>query len=99
MVGESKAHTALAQIFESLGQVKEAIDHLEALLDVAKLMDRTTEARAYCRLGMIYAQHSQLDYAATYFERYYTTAWAMKDAKMLASAAINLGLTTCALPS
>ncbi|BBN20590.1 tetratricopeptide repeat protein 29 [Marchantia polymorpha subsp. ruderalis] len=98
-VGESKAHTALAQIFESLGQVKEAIDHLEALLDVAKLMDRTTEARAYCRLGMIYAQHSQLDYAATYFERYYTTAWAMKDAKMLASAAINLGLTTCALPS
>ncbi|KAL2611243.1 hypothetical protein R1flu_022935 [Riccia fluitans] len=97
-VGKCKAHTALAQVYESLGHVKDAVNQLDSLLDTAKLMDRTTEARAYCRLGLIYTRHSQLDYAVAYFERFYTTAWKMKDAKMLAIAAINLGFTRCVLP-
>ncbi|KAL3682435.1 hypothetical protein R1sor_000457 [Riccia sorocarpa] len=97
-VGKCNAHTALAQIYESLGQVKDAVNQLESLLDTAKLMDRTTEARAYCRLGLIYARHSQVDYAVAYFERFYSTAWKMKDPKMLAIATINLGFTRCVLP-
>lgn len=92
-LGKTKGHAAAAQVFNALGKTDGEIHHLELLLQVSKLLDKRTEANAYCKLGIAYTEQNQLDYATTYFERYYCLAVELKDPEMLAWAAINIGLT------
>ncbi|CAM6101995.1 unnamed protein product [Calypogeia fissa] len=92
-LGKTKGHAAAAQVFNALGKPDGEIHHLESNLQVSKLLDKRTEANAYCKLGIAYTEQNQLEYATTYFERYYKLAVELQDPEMLAWAAINIGLT------
>ncbi|MCO5580494.1 hypothetical protein L7F22_034362 [Adiantum nelumboides] len=91
MVGQSKAHAAIAKIQESMGETRIAIKHLEALLEVSQHVNLETQATACCKLGLIYNQQNLYDKAHLYFKRFFKLACALKDPKLMDAARLNLG--------
>ncbi|KAI5057329.1 hypothetical protein GOP47_0027344 [Adiantum capillus-veneris] len=91
LVGQSKAHAAIAKIQESMGETEIAIMHLEALLEVSQHVNLETQSTACCKLGMIYNKQHIYDKALLYFEMFFKLACALKDPKLMDAARLNLG--------
>ncbi|KAH7436876.1 hypothetical protein KP509_05G039900 [Ceratopteris richardii] len=91
MMGQSKAHAAIAETQESMGETEKAIQHLEASLDVSQHVNLETQAAACCKLGIMYNKQYIYDKALIYFEKFFELACALKEPKLMDAARLNIG--------
>ncbi|CAK9861734.1 unnamed protein product [Sphagnum jensenii] len=105
-VGEGKAHAAMAEVYELIGKHEDAIGHMESYLKVAEDTNLTTkrsirltshiylstQAKAACKIGMLYQRHGDVQLAKKHFENFFEMARKLKDVKMQAVARINIGV-------
>ena len=95
---EGAVHSLLAQCFEGLHRLDDAVAALKELRRLSReasgepaAPDYQGLANAACRLGLIFYQRGQYADAVATFEEMYTTARRMKDARLLNTARVNLG--------
>lgn len=91
-VGEGEACCALAQCYQDLGDVAQAISYLEKFLELSKNANPSNHARACCSLGVIYSKQRKFDRAVTYFDKFFEVAKTLHDRRMLDVARVNLGI-------
>lgn len=95
--GKSKAYEALATSHEALDDNRTATAHMEKSLEFAESTNPDTEARASCKLGMLYSRHKQSDQAVEQFEKFYKMACELKNIRLIDHAKFNLGVARGAL--
>jgi hypothetical protein len=62
------------------------------LIDGSHFFYLSTQAKAACKIGMLYQRHGDVQLAKKHFEDFFEMARELKDVKMQAVARINIGV-------
>eukprot|EP00747_Dinoflagellata_sp_TGD_P168980 gnl/TRDRNA2_/TRDRNA2_196716_c0_seq1.p1 gnl/TRDRNA2_/TRDRNA2_196716_c0~~gnl/TRDRNA2_/TRDRNA2_196716_c0_seq1.p1 ORF type:complete len:484 (-),score=119.59 gnl/TRDRNA2_/TRDRNA2_196716_c0_seq1:66-1448(-) len=92
-IGESAARAALAQAYEAVGNVAEAIKQLENLLNVAsEAGELKAQASACLNLGVLYNGRGDHEKSVELLEQHFDLARQLGDRRLIDSARVVLGM-------
>jgi tetratricopeptide (TPR) repeat protein len=91
--GEAAARAALAHAYEAIGNKKEAINHLECLLNVANdAGELQAQVSACLNLGLLYHDRCEFEKSVELLEQHFDLARQLGDRKLIDSARVILGM-------